>query len=86
MFARRPRPPQLKFNDSFNQYFPRLIFLKSILRVKTGEVGGEILNCYQKMVQLMVKSTSHVIAGPDSHRARTLALWRFSQHLSSKCR
>ena len=38
-----PRPSQLKFNDSFNQHFPGLIFLKSILCVKTGEVGGEIL-------------------------------------------
>ena len=29
----------------------------------------------------MVTSTNHVIAGPDLHRARPLALWRFSQHL-----
>ena len=27
---------------------------------------------------------NHVIAGPDLHRARPLALWRFSQHLSAK--
>ena len=46
MFARGPRPPQLKFNDSFNQHFPWLILKKSILCVKTGEVGGEILNCF----------------------------------------
>ena len=51
MFARGPRPPQLKFNDSFNQHFSWLIFLKSILYVKTCKVGGEILNCYRKMVQ-----------------------------------
>ena len=29
----------------------------------------------------MVKSTSHVIARPNLHRARPLALWRFLQHL-----
>ena len=32
----------------------------------------------------MVTSTNHVIAGPDLHRARPLAFWRFSQHLSVK--
>ena len=32
----------------------------------------------------MVTSTNHVIAGPDLHRARPLALWRFSQNLSRK--
>ena len=31
----------------------------------------------------MVTSTNHVIAGPDLLRARPLALWRFSQHLSA---
>ena len=35
----------IEVNDLFNQHFPWLIFL-SILCVKTGEVGGEILNCY----------------------------------------
>ena len=34
----------------------------------------------------MVMSTNHVIAGPDLHRARPLALWRFSHHLSAKYR
>ena len=34
----------------------------------------------------MVTSINHVIAGPDLHRARPLALWRFSQHLSVKYR
>ena len=29
----------------------------------------------------MFTSTNHVIAGPDLHRARPLALSRFSQHL-----
>ena len=33
-----PRPPQLKFNDLFNEHFPLLTFLKSILLRKTGEV------------------------------------------------
>ena len=33
------------------------------------------------MVKQMVTSTNHVIAGPDLHRARPLALCRFSQHL-----
>ena len=32
----------------------------------------------------MVTSTNHVIAGPDLLRARPLALWRFSKHLSAK--
>ena len=32
------RPSQSKFNDLFNQHFPWLIFFKSILCVKTGEV------------------------------------------------
>ena len=32
----------------------------------------------------MVTSTNHVIAEPDLHRARLLALWRFLQHLSAK--
>ena len=32
----------------------------------------------------MVTSTNHVIAGPDLLRARPLALWKFSQHLSAK--
>ena len=31
-------------------------------------------------------TTGHVIADPDFHRAGPLALWRFSQHLSAKCR
>ena len=31
----------------------------------------------------MVTSNNHVIARPDLHRARPLALWRFSQHLSA---
>ena len=48
------------------------IFLKSILCVKTGDVGGELLRCYWKMVQKMATSTNHVIAGPDLHRARSL--------------
>ena len=34
--------PQPKFNDSFNQHFPGLIFLKTILYEKAGEVGREI--------------------------------------------
>ena len=34
----------------------------------------------------MVTLTNHVIAEPDLHRAEPLALWRFSQHLSAKCR
>ena len=38
--------PQLKYNDSFNHHFPGLIFFKTILYVKAGEVGGEILNCF----------------------------------------
>ena len=42
---------QLKFNDSYNQHFPGLIFLKTILYVKAGKVEGEILNCFWKMVQ-----------------------------------
>ena len=32
----------------------------------------------------MVTPTNHVIAGPDLHRTGSLALWRFSQHLSAK--
>ena len=36
------------------------------------------------MVQWMVTSNNHVIAGPDLHRAGPLAIWRFSQHLSAK--
>ena len=32
----------------------------------------------------MVTSANHVIAWPDLHRARPLALWRFSQHISAK--
>ena len=31
-------------------------------------------------------ATDHVVADPDLHRAGPLALWRFSQHLSAKCR
>ena len=31
-------------------------------------------------------ATGHVIADPDFHRAGPLTLWRFSQHLSAKCR
>ena len=42
MLGQEPRPPPLKFNDLFNQHFPWLIFLKSILCVKTGEVE---VNC-----------------------------------------
>ena len=34
--VRRPRPSQLKFNNLFNDHFPKLIFL--FCRVKTGEV------------------------------------------------
>ena len=45
MFGQGAQDPQLKFNDSFNQHFPWLIFFKSILCIKTGEVGGELLNC-----------------------------------------
>ena len=31
-------------------------------------------------------ATGYVIADPAFHRAGPLALWRFSQHLSAKCR
>ena len=44
------------------------------------------MNCYRKMVQYMITLTNHVIAGPDLHRAGPLALWRFLQHRSAKCR
>ena len=34
----------------------------------------------------MVTPTNHVIAGPDLHRVGPLALWKFLQGLSAKCR
>ena len=49
--VREPRPPQLKFNDFFQSAFSMANFFKSILWVKTGEFGGELLNCYWKMVK-----------------------------------
>ena len=42
MFGQGAQDLQLKFNDSFNQHFPWLIFFKTILYVKAGEVGSEI--------------------------------------------
>ena len=85
MFGQGAQAPQLKFNDLFNQHFPRLIFLKYFVRKNWG-VGGELLNYYQKMIQYMVTPTNHDIAGPDLHRARPLALWGFFQDLSAKYR
>ena len=35
-------PPQLKFDNLFNQHFPRLIFFKYFVR-KTWRGGGESL-------------------------------------------
>ena len=32
----------------------------------------------------MITSSNHVIAGPELHRARPLALWRFLQRLFAK--
>ena len=45
MFGQGPKAPQLKFDDLFNQHFSWLFFLK-YLCVKTGEVGGELLNFF----------------------------------------
>ena len=42
--ARGPRPPQLKFNDLFNQHFPWLIFRGGVLEdVETSPRGRQIL-------------------------------------------
>ena len=60
-------------------------FLMNFVR-KNWRGRGELMNCYCKIVQWMVMLTTHVIAGPDLHCAGPLALWRFSQHLSAKCR
>ena len=57
--------------------------LKYFVR-KNRQGRGELMNCYQKMVQWMVTPTNHVIAEPNLHRARPLALLRFSQHLSAE--
>ena len=38
------------------------------------------------MVHYMITPTNHVIAGPDLHRAKSLALWGILQDLSAKDR
>ena len=35
--------PVLKFNNLFNEHFPKLIFFKSILSRKNWQGGGELL-------------------------------------------
>ena len=42
MLGQSARPPQLKFNGLFNQHFPWLLSLNSVLCLKTGEVEGNI--------------------------------------------
>ena len=41
----------LKFNDSFNQHFPWLIFFCKYFVCKNRQGGDELLNSYGKMVQ-----------------------------------
>ena len=41
--ARGPRLLQFKFNNLFNEHFPQLIFLKSILSRKNWQGSGELL-------------------------------------------
>ena len=59
-------------------------FLKYFVR-KNWRGGNELL-WKNSSLQYIVTLTNHVFAGPDLHRAGPLALWRFSQHLSAKCR
>ena len=49
---------QYKFNNLFDEQYPKLIVFKVYCRVKTGKVE---VNCYQKMVLWIVTLTNHVI-------------------------
>ena len=60
-------------------------FFRYFVRKNWG-VGGKLLNCYWKMVQLMVTPIHHAFAGPDLHCAGPLALGGFLQDLSAKYR
>ena len=51
MYGQGAQAPSIEVQRFVQSAISMANFFKSILCVKTGEVGGEILNCYQKMVQ-----------------------------------
>ena len=46
MFGQGVQAPSIEVQRFVQSAFSMAIFLKSILSIKTGEGGGELLNCY----------------------------------------
>ena len=66
------RSSQFKFNNLFNEHFPKLIYFSKVFcRVKTVEVE---VDCHPKMVRLMVTLTNLVISRGGLNCAGLLAL------------
>ena len=59
MFSQWAQAPLVEVQCLVQSAFSMANLFLSPLCIKTGEVGGEILNCYRKMVQSMVTPTNH---------------------------